>query len=81
MTYGCHNRKDYRPKLMVQDGWWLDGQSRVAKVKQIPFVMSRDCRYTHTWLGQTDERCQGCKHRVDAGTSAGHNPDNPAPQR
>jgi hypothetical protein len=43
--------------------------------------MAESCQYTHTDLGQADERCQGCKHRVDAGTSAGHNPDNPAPQR
>lgn len=63
MTYGCHNRREYKDKLIVQDGWWLDGHSRIAKVRQIPFAMSRDCKYTHTELGQTDTRCHGCKWR------------------
>ena len=33
-------------------------------VSQWPAVMAKDCRYTHTELGQADARCGGCKHRV-----------------
>jgi hypothetical protein len=21
------------------------------------------CQYTYTWAGQTDKRCEGCKHK------------------
>lgn len=81
MTYGCHNRREYKDKLLVQDGWWVDGVSRAAKMVQIPFAMSRNCHYTHTVLGQDDERCKGCRWQVDLIVSPGHNPGNPAPQR
>lgn len=30
-------------------------------------VKAKDCRYTHTELGQADARCGGCKHRVTKG--------------
>jgi len=63
MTYGCHNRREYKDKLIVQDGWWLDGQSRAAKMFQIPFAMSRQCQYTKTDLGKADHRCHGCRWR------------------
>lgn len=81
MSYGCHNRREYKAKLMVQDGWWIDGESRVPKIRQIPFTMTRECQYTHTDLGQADDRCIGCRHRMDLSKVAGHNPGNPAPQR
>ncbi len=64
MTYGCHNRKPFAPWYFVQDGWWLDGQTRVAKVSQARHVMAKDCRYTLSELGQKDERCLGCTHRA-----------------
>ena len=80
MSYGCYNRKDYRPKLMVQDGWWLDGQARMAKVRQIPFTMTKDCQYTKTDLGQADEGCHGCKRRMDLSTTSGHNSGNLSPE-
>jgi len=63
VKYGCHNRREYKQKLFVQDGWWLDGQTRTAKVKQVPFRMAQECQYTHTALGQQDLRCDGCKHK------------------
>ena len=63
--YGCHNRKAYKPKLFVQNGWWLDGITKTAKVEQAPFRMAPDCQYTKTELGKVDERCAGCKHKVD----------------
>ena len=64
-NYGCFNRPEYRKMLPVQDGWWLDGHSRVAKMAASPFRMSAECQYTHTALGQIDQKCVGCKHRVD----------------
>ena len=66
MKYGCHNRKAYKTKLFVQNGWWVDGQTRTAKVEQAEFRMAPDCQYTKTDLGQVDERCKGCKHKMDA---------------
>jgi hypothetical protein len=23
----------------------------------------QECQFTRTWLGQTDKRCEGCKHK------------------
>ena len=79
--YGCHNRRDYRPRYFVQDGWWHDGWAKTAKLAQVGFVMAESCQYTHSNLGQADERCQGCKHRVDLSAVAGHNSGTPASQR
>lgn len=63
--YGCYNRPEYRKMLPVQDGWWLDGQTRVAKMTPSPFRMSPECQYTHTALGQSDHKCVGCKHKTE----------------
>lgn len=63
-NYGCYNRLEYRKMLPVQDGWWLDGQTRVAKMVASPFRMTAECQYTRTALGQTDSKCAGCKHRA-----------------
>jgi len=65
MSYGCHNRREYKPKVMVQDGWWMDGQSRTAKMVTKPFAMTKDCQYTKSALGQADTGCTGCRHRLD----------------
>lgn len=64
-VYGCYNRASYRNMLAVQDGWWLDGQTRVAKMIAAPFRMSPECQYTHTALGQSDTKCVGCKHKSE----------------
>lgn len=63
MTYGCHNRPPFRSVLPVQDGYFLDGVTRVPRMIAVPFRMSKDCQYTHTSLGQADQGCAGCKHR------------------
>jgi hypothetical protein len=63
-NYGCYNRPDYRKMLPVQDGWWLDGQTRVAKMVATPFRMTPECQYTHTALGRKDHKCVGCKRRA-----------------
>lgn len=64
MNYGCHNRREYKATVIVQDGWWMDGQTRAAKMVSKPFAMSRDCQYTKSDLGQMDARCNGCRHRL-----------------
>jgi hypothetical protein len=27
-------------------------------------VMSKDCQYTRSQLGQADPKCNGCKHKI-----------------
>lgn len=58
MTYGCYNRKPYKPTLWVQNGWFSTG-ARV--MVEVPFVMSKECQYTTTELGQKDSGCIGCE--------------------
>lgn len=62
-TNGCHNRPAFKRATVVQDGWFIDGVTRIAKVISVPFRMSPDCNYTRTTLGQADARCHGCKWR------------------
>ncbi len=62
--YGCHNRPAYRTVMPAQNGWWLDGTTRTPRLVPVPFRMAPACQYTHTELGQADERCAGCKHRI-----------------
>lgn len=58
--HGCHNRPPLRDAITVQDGWTDDGR----KInKQMPHVMSRDCRHD---LRQTDQGCKGCPHAEQA---------------
>lgn len=66
---GCHNRPAFRTFLPMQDGWWMDGQTRTAKMVSVPFRLSTDCQYTRDpmGLGQKDPRCEGCRWRADAG--------------
>lgn len=54
--YQCHNRPPFKQSTKL-----LDHHGRV--VSSWPFRMEQDCRYTHTELGQADQRCDGCKHK------------------
>lgn len=54
---GCFNRPPYRQVIRL-----IDHHGR--EVSAWPHAMTTDCQYTHSELGQADERCQGCKHRV-----------------
>jgi len=68
MTYGCHDRKPYAPSFLAQAGWVLDEKDKMirhATMIPIPFRMARDCQYTKTTLGQSDPKCEGCKHRLE----------------
>lgn len=64
MTYGCHNRSPYRESYKVQDGYFAAGYERIDKMIAAKHVMTTDCQYTKTHLGQIDSRCDGCKWRV-----------------
>lgn len=63
-TYGCRNRPEYRAVVVVQDGWYLDGTTRVPRMAAVPFRQSPDCQYTHSELGRADAGCIGCKWRA-----------------
>ena len=69
MSYGCFNRAPYKPALMVQDGYHEHRDehiaARVPLMIEVPFRMSEHCNYTHTALGQADQRCIGCKWREE----------------
>lgn len=54
---GCHDRPPFKQSVTL-----YDHHGRV--VSTWPQRFSLGCQYTHTALGQADERCQGCKHRV-----------------
>jgi hypothetical protein len=67
MSNGCFNRAPFARHVRMQDGWAESGPSRSPVMREVPFVMEKDCRYTHTTLGQQDEKCQGCKWRAEVG--------------
>lgn len=58
--YGCHDRLPFIERTTMRDH-----HGRVTATW--PAVMAKDCRYTHSDLGQQDEKCQGCKWRVEVG--------------
>jgi len=60
MSYGCYNRQPFKEFLKAQSGWL--GGKRIDTT--IDFKMARDCQYTNTELGRKDERCMGCKWRM-----------------
>lgn len=63
MSYGCYNRPEYQTILKMQDGWYMDGYTRTPRMQAVPFQMSTECQYTHTYLGQADARCIDCRWR------------------
>ena len=65
--YACFNRAPFAQHIRMQDGWAESETSRRPVMIEQPFVMAKDCRYTHSDLGQQDEKCQGCKWRVEEG--------------
>lgn len=54
---GCHNRPPFLKSTELRDH-----HGRV--VSSWPAVMNSACQYTHSELGQADQRCTGCKHRA-----------------
>lgn len=62
MTYGCHNRAEFKPHI-AQAGWYMDGHTRTPRMVSIPQTMARACQYTRSDLGRIDPLCDGCKHK------------------
>lgn len=62
--HGCYDRPDYKPSSLMQDGWVMVDCTRYPILVDVPFRMETACQYTHTDLGRQDERCDGCKWRV-----------------
>lgn len=61
MKHGCHNRAPFKTITPVQDGWYMDGVTRVPKMVAVPFRMAFDCQYCKTDLGKVDKGCEGCR--------------------
>lgn len=61
---GCHNRPAFRAVLPVQDGWFLDSDTRTPRM--VPWVIRAepDCQYTLSPLGAADPGCVACKWRA-----------------
>lgn len=55
---GCHNRPPFKQVVELRD---YDGRV----VSSFPFRMREDCAYTHTALGQRDQRCAWCCWRKE----------------
>lgn len=64
--YGCHNRRPFASSRPVQDGWFIDGVTRVPRLVSLKNVGSPKCQFTHSELGRHDPRCEGCTHRAPA---------------
>ena len=62
MTYGCYSHPPYR-------AYYLPTGAPDTPAYRIPHVLTRDCQYTHTDLGQADAGCVGCKHRKNIAES------------
>lgn len=61
--YACHNRREFKPYAVVQDGWFMDGVTRTPKMVAVPFRLTPGCVYRTSDLGQADPRCTGCRWR------------------
>ena len=48
MSNGCFNRAPFAQRIRMQDGWTESETSRRPVMIEVPFVMAKDCRYTHT---------------------------------
>lgn len=60
-NYGCYNRNPFAKTVTVQDGWRkVDGVRHMVRIEN---QMKKDCQYTHTELGKTDQGCAGCAWR------------------
>ena len=64
----CFNREPLKTRVMVQDGWNQDGNTRTPRMSIIPDPMTKHCNYAMTDLGKVDPLCMGCsqKERNDA---------------
>ena len=56
MTYGCHNRPQFK-------SYHLPTGAENLKKNRIPHVMTTECQYTKTLLGQQDPKCNNCERK------------------
>lgn len=59
---GCFNRAPFKESMKVQDGWIDYGNSRMPRMIDVPFRMSKDCEY-QKHDKYNDPNCVGCKHK------------------
>ena len=64
ISYRCFNHRPFRDTMMVQDGYYMTGDTRIPKMVKVPFRMSRECEYSKTDLGKADARCVGCDNKA-----------------
>lgn len=62
-VYGCHNRAPLRGHCTYGIDWFQDQPLKAVRIEHT-HVMSKDCQYTKTTLGQADPKCNGCKHKL-----------------
>ena len=61
----CHDRPAFRAVIAVQDGWFLDSDTRTPRMVAWHPRADPDCQYTLTALGAADAECMGCKWRAE----------------
>lgn len=63
MPYRCFNRPPFRETFHAQDGWFHreGADTRLPKIVNIPFRMSKQCEYSLSDLGKADAGCAGCE--------------------
>lgn len=58
----CHNRAPFKPWLMVQNGWYMDGFTRAPRMETFPFRNTVACVYSaDPLIGSKDAGCAGCR--------------------
>lgn len=63
MSYACRDHKPFQQQMLVQDGYFMDGVTRIPKMISIPFRMAQDCQYARDDK-YSDPQCVGCKHKT-----------------
>lgn len=65
MSYGCFNRLPLKTTAIVQDGWFMDGVSRTARMISIFDPMTKTCQYSRDDR-YADPGCIDCKNKSKA---------------
>ena len=61
--YGCHNRAPYADRVLLGPELLMECGEVIEINRSYPHVMTKDCVYTTSALGQADKKCHGCKWR------------------
>jgi len=65
MSHGCFNRPPLKTRAIVQDGHFMDGVSRTARMISIPDPMTKTCQYSKDDR-YNDPGCAECIHQSKA---------------